>query len=177
MLVHYRGDYRNFYSLLYFYKEVLLVLKIEQILRNEKGENVLNDSFDTITIKAKAIVVKKNGFYGMYNGITFRKILDCEWEKIVLNGNFILPYKHSQIALFDYEGNQILPCEWNEIILYEHGILASQNGLQGFFKYDGSVLLECVWKRIEPFREVLIAYRGNRARRTLFDYNGKQREE
>lgn len=153
------------------------MLRIEQILRNEKGENVLNDSFDTITIKGNAIIVKKKDFYGLYNGNTFKKILECEWDKIVLMGEFILSYKYSQIALFNYNGNQILPCEWSKIVLYEKGILVSKNGLQGFFRYDGSSVLECVWKRIEPFREVLIAYRGNGARRTLFDYNGKQREE
>ena len=153
------------------------MLKIEQVLRNEKGENVLKDYFDTITIKADVIIVKKNELYGLYNGVTFKKLLDCEWDKIVLNGDFILSYKYSQIALFDSEGNQILKCEWNKIVLYEHGILASKNGLQGFFRYDGSAILECVWRRIEPFHEVLIAYRGNGARRTLFDYNGKQREE
>lgn len=153
------------------------MLKIEQILRNENGENVLNDSFDTITIKSGAIIVNKNGLYGLYNGVTFKKLLDCEWDKIVLNGNFILSYKYSQIALFDFEGNQILKCEWNKLVLYEHGILASKNELQGFFRYDGSAVLECVWRRIEPAHEVLIAYRGNGARRTLFDYNGKQQEE
>ena len=153
------------------------MLKIEQVLRNEKGENVLKDYFDSITIKADVIIVKKNELYGLYNGITFKKILDCEWEKIILNGDYILVYKYSKIGLYDFEGNKILDCEWNKVVLYEHGILVSQNGLQGFFKYDGSVLLECVWKRIEPLREVLIAYRGNGTRRTLFDYNGKQREE
>lgn len=153
------------------------MLKIEQILRNENGENVLGDYFDSITIKAGVIIVKKNELYRLYNGINFKKILDCEWEKIVLNGDYILVYKYLQIGLYDFEGNKILDCEWNKIVLYEYGILVSQNGLQGFFRYDGSILLECVWKRIEPFRGVLIAYRGNGARRILFDYNGRTQQE
>lgn len=97
------------------------MLKIEQVLRNEKGENVLKDYFDSITIKADVIIVKKNELYGLYNGITFKKILNCEWEKIVLNGEYILVYKYSRVGLYDLEGNKILDCEWNKMVLYEQG--------------------------------------------------------
>lgn len=153
------------------------MLKIEQILRNEKGENVLNESFDAITIKKNVIIVKKNGFYGLYDVNTFKKILECEWDKVEVKGNIILAYKYSQIVIFDYEGNRILPDAWSKIVLYEKGILASKHDLQGFFRYDGSVVLECIWKRIEPLHEVLIAYMGNRTRRKLFDYDGNQQNE
>ena len=148
------------------------MLKIEKILRNEKGKNVLKDSFDEITIKSNAVIVKKDGQYGVYNMNTFQKILECVWDKIALNGEFILAHKYSQIALFKFDGSQILQCEWKSIVLYERGILATKNELQGFFAYDGTVILECVWKRIEPFHEVLVAYRGKGSKRILFDYQG-----
>ena len=46
-------EYLHFLCL--FKKEVFLMLKIQQVLRNELGENVLNDYFDMIALKNKYI--------------------------------------------------------------------------------------------------------------------------
>ena len=43
------------------------MLKIQQVLRNELGENVLNDYFDMIVLKNKYILVKKDGLTGIYH--------------------------------------------------------------------------------------------------------------
>lgn len=148
------------------------MLKIEQVLRDENGENVLNDYFDSIIIKADSIIVKKNNLYGIYNLHTFKKILDCEWDKVIFDTNYILAYKYSQIAVFDCEGTKILNPEWDKVVLYEKGILTTKNGAQGFFKYNGTTILECVWKRIEPYANVILAYRGEGAKRILYNYEG-----
>lgn len=153
------------------------MLKIEQVLRNENGENVLNDYFDSINIKADYIIVKKNNLCGVYNLHTFKKVLDCEWDKVVFNRDCILAYRYLQITVFDCEGSKILNCGWDKVVLYEKGILTTKNGVQGFFRYDGTTILDCVWKRIEPYTDILLAYRGKGAKRILYDYDGNVIEE
>lgn len=153
------------------------MLKIEQVLRNENGENVLNDYFDSITIKADYIIVKKNNLYGIYNLHSFKKILDCEWDKVIFDRDYILACRYSQIAVFDCEGTEILNREWDRVVLYEKGILTTKNRVQGFFKYDGTPILNCVWKRIEPYENIMLAYRGNGAKRILYNYDGNIVEE
>lgn len=148
------------------------MLKIEQVLRNERGENLLNDFFDSITFKYDYIIVKKNGLFGLYDSSNYNKILDCEWEKLVFEGNYIIAYKKSFRGVFHRSGKQILKPEWNKIVLYPCGILATKNGLQGFYNFDGIPILECIWKRIEPFSNSLFAYKGNGAKAIRYDFQG-----
>ena len=122
------------------------MLKIQQVLRNEKGENVLNDYFESINIKGNYIVVKKNGLFGLYRLKDFKKILDCEWDKIVFDRNCILAYKFFKITVFDENGNNILGSDWDKVVLYDKGIVVTCNDLQGFFKYDGTIILDRVCK-------------------------------
>lgn len=153
------------------------MLKVENVLRNEKGENVLNDYFESIIIKGNFILVQKNGFKGLFNAENFNKILECEWDKIVFDWNYILAYRNSQVAVFEQNGNKILECEWDKVIIYEKGLLAIKNGMQGFFKYNGTPILNCVWRRIEPYSEVILAYRGKGAKRIIYDYDGNIKKQ
>ena len=153
------------------------MLKIEQILLDDKNENVLKDSFEEINVLEKWIIVKRNGKKGLYRNETFQKFLDYEWDKFVFDKGYVLAYKYSQITLFDENGNKILDCNWDKIVFYEKGILATKNGVQGFFDYNGKSILDCVWKRIEPYPQTLVAYRGRGAKRKLFDYDGNLIEE
>lgn len=148
------------------------MLRVEQILRNEEGKNVLKDSFETIIIKANYIIVKKEEGYGLYKLCDYKQILNCEWDKITFEGEYIVASRYSQFAVFDSEGKPILKCNWDKVVLYENGILVSKNKVQGFFNYNGDIILDCVWKRIEPFHNVLLAFRGNGAKRMTFDYDG-----
>ncbi len=147
------------------------MLKIEQVLRDDNGRNVLNDYFDTITIKQNCIIVVKNGLWGAYNPKTFEKILDCEWDKIKFEENVILAYKNSKIKVFDYAGTAISEEQWDQIKLYPKGFVATKNKNQGFFRYDGTVIVDCIWKRIEIYSKVIFAYEGNGKRRIAFDYD------
>ena len=153
-------------------KEGFLVLKVEQVLRNEQGDNVLNDYFDSIVIKEDYIIVKKNNLFGLYNLKTLKKVLDCEWNKIVVSGRFVLAYKYSKIAVFDLEGNTILKHEWDKVVLYKKGFLVTKNDMQGFYGYNGRAILKCEWKRIIPYTNVMLAYKGEKARKIVFDYDG-----
>lgn len=150
------------------------MLKIEQILRNEEGQDVLGKSFDQIKLKDKFIIVQKQGVYGLYRMHDYKKLLEAEWDEITFKGDFIIAKMFSQIALFDYEGKKILEREWDKIVLYENGILVFKGGQQGFYSYDGKAILDCNWKRIEPYANVMLAYRGNGAKRIMFDYAGNQ---
>ena len=151
------------------------MLKIQQVLRNENGENVLNDYFDTIIIKDQFVIVKNNKLTGLFNAQTLNPILHCEWDKIVLDGDYILAYKNCEIAIFDVTGKRVLEFNCNKAVLYSKGILVTSNDKQGFFKYDGTAILECVWKRVELYPDVIVAYKGNGARRLLFDYEGNMK--
>lgn len=153
------------------------MVKIEQVLRNENGENVLNDYFETITINGNVIIVKKEGLFGLYDAVTYKKILNCEWDKIVFDRNYIMVSKGTKVGLYDYDGNVVLEAIWDRLVLYANGILATKNGVQGFFRYDGTVLLECIWKRIEPLAQIMFAYMGKGVRRVLYNYDGTIREE
>lgn len=153
------------------------MLKIEQILRNDDGINVLGDSFDSINIKENHIIVKKDGLIGFYDAKTFKQILKCEWEKITFNGKYVVTSKHSMFAVFDEVGNQILNWNWDKVVLYGEGILVTKNGRQGFYNYNGNKILECIWKRIEPYSQLLIAYIGNGDKGKKFDYLGNEKEE
>ncbi len=150
------------------------MLKIEQILRNEKGDNVLGESFEQIQLKNGFIIVKKEGLKGLYRIDNYKKILNPEWDEIRFNGKYIFAERYSQIALFDSDGKEILHCEWDRILLYEKGILVSKGNQQGFYSYTGEAILECNWRRIEPYPKVMLAFRGNGAKRVTFDYNGTQ---
>ena len=149
------------------------MLKVQQILCNEDGENVLKDYFDSISLKGQYIIVKKNNLIGIYDGVTFFSILKCEWEKVVLDRNYFVATKGPQIGVFDYLGNNILKnSNWDNVKLFDYGVLVTKNGKQGFIKYDGTILLDCIWKRIEPYNRILLAYQGNGAKRIKFRYDG-----
>ena len=151
------------------------MLKIEQILRNEKGDNVLGESFEQIQLKNGFIFVKKEGLKGLYRIIdNYKKILNPEWDEIRFNGKYIIAERCSHIALFDSDGKEILQCRWDRILLYEKGILVSEGNFQGFYSYTGEAILDCIWRRIEPYPKVMLAFRGNGAKRVTFDYNGNQ---
>lgn len=158
-------------------KGEFLLLKIEQILRDEEGRNVLNDSFESISIDTKFITVKQNGMYGIYRLSDYSRLLECICDKVTFYGDYIVASKYSKFALFDSDGKQILDWDWDKIVLYEKGILVTKNKIQGFYSYDGKVILECIWKRVEPYSQVLISYRGNGARRMTFDYKGNVVED
>lgn len=153
------------------------MVKIEQVLRNENGENVLNDYFETITIKGNDIIVKKEGLSGLYDAVTYRKILNCDWDKIASEGDYFMVSRYAKVGLFDREGKVVLEAVWDRLVLCSNGILATNNGVQGFFKYDGTALLECVWKRIEPLAQCMFAYMGKGAKRVLYNYDGTIKEE
>ena len=153
------------------------MVRIEQVLRNEKGENVLNDYFETITIKGGDIIVKKEGLFGLYDAVTYNKILDCEWDKIVFDGNYIMVSRCAKFGLYDRDGKVVLEAIWDKLVLRTNGILATNNGFQGFFKYNGVVLLECVWKRIEPHAQCMLAYMGKGAKSVMYNYDGTIKEE
>lgn len=152
------------------------MLKIEQVLRNEFGENVLGDFFENITIKGEFAIVKKENLLGLYNVKTLKKILECDWDKIAFDREYIIVSRYSKIGIYDILGNNILECKWDKVVLYEYGILVTKNKVQGFYNYNGKPILECVWKRIEPYQEIILAYRGNGAKRVLFNYQGEIEE-
>ena len=144
------------------------MLKIEQILRNEKGDNVLGESFEQIQVKNGFIFVKKEGLKGLYRIIdNYKKILNPEWDEIRFNGKYIIAERYSKIALFDSDGKEILQRRWDRILLYEKGILVSEGNFQGFYSYTGEAILECIWRRIEPYPKVMLAFRGNGAKRVI----------
>ena len=150
-----------------------IMLKIEQVLRNEKGENVLKDYFESITYRFSYIIVKKNGLYGLYNANNYNKILECEWYKLVFEGDYIIAYKNiSTRAAFHKSGKQILKADWNKVSIYPYGIVATRNGLQGFYDFNGVPILECTWRRIEPFGNLLFAYVGNGKKAVRYDLRG-----
>lgn len=149
------------------------MLKVQQVLCNENDENILNDYFDSINFNEKYITVRKNNLTGIYDRVTFLPILKCEWEKIVIDRNYFVATKGSQIGVFNYQGNNILKSlNWDNIKLFDYGVLVTKDGNQGFIKYDGTVLLDCIWKRIEPYHRILLAYKGNGARGIKFRYDG-----
>lgn len=149
------------------------MLKIEQVLRNEEGENVLKDYFESITFRFGYIIVKKNGLFGLYDANNYNKILDCEWNKLVFEGDYIIANKNISIrAVFHKSGKQILKAEWNRIAIYPYGILATKNGLQGFYDFTGAPILKCIWRRIEPVSDFLFAYKGNGAKAVRYDLQG-----
>ena len=151
------------------------MLKIEQILRDEDGKIVLNDSFDSITIIENQILVEKNGFMGFYNITSFEQILKCEWDKLKFEGMYVIAYKDPLYAVFDVNGNKILDHNWDKVKLYGNGILVTKNGKQGFYDYNGNVILECIWKRIECYHQSLIAYMGNGTKGKFFDHLGNEK--
>ena len=153
------------------------MLRIEQILRNDEGINVLGDSFEAINIIGNHIIVKKCGLTGVYNAKTFEKVLECEWDKVSFDRRYIIASKDSMIAVFNEDGNCIVDWNWDKVALLDKGILVTKNGRQGFYNYNGDVILECIWKRIEPYSQILLAYIGNGARRKKFDYLGNEKEE
>ena len=149
------------------------MLKIQQVLRNELGENVLNDYFDMIVLKNKYILVKKDGLTGIYDSSTMKQTLKCEWKKIILEDDYIIAFKESQIGVFNSLGKNILnSLNWDEVRLVGKGIIATKNGKQAFFRYDGKMILDCIWKRIESYPQILLAYQGNGSKSICFDYNG-----
>lgn len=149
------------------------MLKVEQVLRNEKGENLLKDFFESIAFKYGYIIVKKEGLFGLYDSTKYNQILKCEWNKLLFEGEYIIAYKGNFRAVFHKSGKKILKADWNKIVLYPYGILATKNGLQGFYNFDGTPILECTWRRIEIFANSLFAYKGNGVKAIRYDLKGK----
>ena len=153
------------------------MLKIQQILRNEFGENVLNDYFDMIDLKNKYILVKKDGLIGAYDSLTMKQILKCEWMKIKFEDEYIIAFKENQIGVFNSLGENILnSLNWDEVKLVNKGIIATRNGKKAFFGYDGKMILDCIWRKIESYPQVLLAYQENCRKSSCFDYSTLKRK-
>ena len=150
------------------------MFRVQQILVDDNGNNVLGRMFDKIQLIDEFVIVHKNGLKGLYSIEDYRNILEVEWDKIELSQGFVCAERDSKMAFFDYSGKKVLPCEWDRISIYPNGILVSRNQRQGFYSYKGEVLLECVWKRIEPYQKALIAYEGNGTRRMIFNYRDNE---
>lgn len=153
------------------------MLKVEQILRNEEGINVLGDSFESIVVRGTYIIVKKNGLFGAFDANSYKKLFDCEWDKIIFDRDYFIVSRNDFYTVFDSKGNQILGLDWSKIALYNTGILVAKNNKQGFYDYNGNVILNCEWKRIEPYSQLLFAYTGNGSKGIKFDYSGNKTEE
>ena len=148
------------------------MLKIQQILRDENGKNLLDDCFDTILIKENCIITINNKCYGFYTRPGFKRVLSCEWDKIILEGDYIIASKRLKTGLWKVNGDKIIKPEWDKIILTPHGIIVIKEKKQGFFDYQGNMILNCEWKKIISYPKVLLAYPGNR-KKVVFDYRGK----
>ena len=77
------------------------MLKIQQVLLNENGENVLNDYFDSIIFKTNYVLVTKAHMTGIYDRTSFKQILKCEWETITFERGYIIASRISQIGVFE----------------------------------------------------------------------------
>ncbi len=150
------------------------MLKVECVLRDENGNNVLNDFFDSIIVREKYILVKRGLNYGLYNTTTLQKILDCEWNSIKGENSYIIAQKDGFSYLFTNEGKKVLKSGYDIIKIFKKGILVSKNRKKGFIRFDGKVILYCDWKNIEPYTQALIAYKGNGERKKGCDYKGEE---
>ena len=115
------------------------MLKIQQVLLNENGENVLNDYFDSIIFKTNYVLVTKAHMTGIYDRTSFKQILKCEWETITFERGYIIASRISQIGVFESSGQNILHSyNWDKVKLFDEGILVTKDSKQGFFRYDGT---------------------------------------
>lgn len=114
------------------------------------------DLNNNLWFEKNALIVKKNGKYGLIN-YSGKLILDCKYDKIEsLKGveNSLIITSGDKIGLVDNLGNIIIPTEYDSIIAiennYKYGYIVEKDNKFGIIDNNKKVILEVNYEEIKP---------------------------
>lgn len=137
-------------------------MKIVMAIVDELNNNLLDTYFDKIIITGNFIKVYNKNKIGLYNLISFNKILDCIWDYITIHPQGILVASNSTFGFFSLDGKKVLNCEWDKIKVTPNGLIVYSNNKQGFYNYNGICIFECSYRNIEVYSKAIVAFKNKK---------------